>query len=441
MRPSNTALLFGFSFLTASSYVLAQALAVSLFLARVGPDELPTALAVAAVAVIGISFVTRYLLGRVRTMRLALGSWFLLGLASLACTVLLRELGRSALLIGELYVLAEVRGCLNTIYGVTFCNDAFAKQDSKRPFAIVASGAPCAGILVGVVLGVEADVASPTLILSAILAIDLLTVGLLWFIRNRLSERHDVRTRIQRAARVRMRKKARTRRSVPRFYGFNLAALVAVKIVVLTLIGYQWKVALAGYFRYDEQSLVAYLAIFYAASDVAILLLQWLAAGQILDRFGLKPALLGYPLCLTIVGVAAFFPTSPFALMAVFTAGRGLHVLRRAVHDPALAVAYSVFDRKSRRETIVFVTGIVKPFAEVATVLVLLFVGSEHALTTLTIIWLVLIAPWITFALRTARGYQTVPPREPAADAEAPAEDSVSHNGGISGSCDPQIQH
>ena len=69
-----------------------------------------------------------------------------------------------------------------------------------------------------------------------------------------------------------------------------------------------------------------------------------------------------------------------------------------------------------------FVTGIVKPFAEVATVLVLLFVGNEHALTTLTIIWLVLIAPWITFALRTARGYQTVPPREPAADAEAPAD-------------------
>lgn len=63
---------------------------------------------------------------------------------------------------------------------------------------------------------------------------------------------------------------------------------------------------------------------------------------------------------------------SVVTLMILFTIARGLHVVRRAIHDPALTAAYTVLRPGLRRETIMLVKGISKPFSEAATALILI---------------------------------------------------------------------
>ena len=147
--------LIGFTFLTSATYSVARALGVSLFIARMGSDALPVALAASAVTVIAVSAITHLVNQRFPARYSVFGSW--IGLASITAwlTVMISVEHHSFVLLGALYVTAEVRGCVNTIYATTLVNNAFASSTSKRPFVLVAAGAPIAGIAMGAAMGLN----------------------------------------------------------------------------------------------------------------------------------------------------------------------------------------------------------------------------------------------------------------------------------------------
>ncbi len=406
-----TSILFAFSFLTASSYVFVRALAVSLFIARAGTQNLPIAFAVSAFFVIVVSLLTRWAVGRLKTKLAASTTWLLLSLLTISIGVLLGTLHHSLIALSTIYVFAEIRGCLNTIYVVTFSNDYFADKDTKQPYTTVASGAPIAGILVGAILGYEASVVSLAPAIVVIVALDIAAAISAWLLPSRNAVRlkrnldADIESEALKLAKSTDGATIENKRR-PNKYQFSLAILVSLKIVVLTLIGYQWKVSVGDYFGSDETRLLAYFAIFYATSDVLIVLLQWLVAGKVIDRMGIGLWLVGFPIAVAVVAVAVFFVDSTFAMLVVFTLGRGLNVVRRALHDPGLTVAYTVIDPKFRRETIVFVKGMVKPFAEAFTAGLLLIVGGLVLEIWITGIWFLLTLPWLYFAFRDAKLYR-----------------------------------
>lgn len=424
--PNPTAVLFGFSFLSAATYVLTRTLGVSLFMARIGSDALPLALGASAVCVIALSTLTRLVVRFVPTGYCVTLSWLTLAAASFLLSIKIVALPHSLMVVGAIYVLAEVRGCLNTVYVTTLANDLFASSRSKNPFVIVAAGAPVAGIISGLIVSYEAAEISDTTWLSVIACLDLLTMAVSCFLprpsrdattkqkQSRLDEaEYDGELRVasnQTNSSDEDRSSPKDSRRLTknwRRYRFGLASLVGIKVVVLTLVGFQWQIVVNDSLV-SEQRMIAYFAAFYAINDVLIVLIQAVASGKLLDRYGIGAPLILYPILLSLIGIAALLADSLTVLMVVFTVGCGLNVLRRSLHDPGLAAAYAILDPSVRSETIVLVKGMIKPFSEVAAAMGLLFYASDISSNALTLVWVILLLPWYMIAKWVARRYSTV---------------------------------
>ena len=398
-RPSSTATLFGFSFLTAATYVLTRALGVSLFLSRMGSDALPLALGASAIAVIAVSTTTRLLVRYVPIRLCVMFSWLALAAISLLLSTRIVALPNSLYVVGMIYVLTEIRGSLNTVYVTTLANDQFSASTSKRPFVLLASGAPVAGIIAGFLLSYEAKEVSDTAWLSIIAGLDLLTMLVTFLLprKNPAPQSAD----LDRSDEVDGQK--RPMLGDWRNYRYALAALVATKVIVLTLLGYQWQVVTSDFLQ-SEAKMISFFAAFYAISDVLIVLAQ-LSASGLLDRIGIGVPLKLYPMGLALIGIAALVAPSLTILMIVYTIGSGLNVLRRSFHDPGLAAAYAVLNPRVRSETIVLITGMIKPFAEVVAALGLLFFADVVSPDALTCVWILLLVPWYLFARWVSRRY------------------------------------
>ncbi|KAA1261194.1 hypothetical protein LF1_37400 [Rubripirellula obstinata] len=403
-KPNPTATLFGFSFLSTAAYVLTRALGVSLLMARVGSEALPLALSASAIAVIAISFLTRFAVRYANHRLCLMVTWFALGVVTLILSLKIVTMPYSFVVVGTIFVLAEVRGCLNTVYSTTMANDFFADSTTARPFVLVFAGAPIAGILAGFLLSYEASVISATTWLAVIAGLDAMTMLLSCFLPDWTQPKNEALSVLKAPPKTSNRLQ---------HYRYRLAALVALKVIVLTLVGYQWNVVVNDYLL-SEEKMIRYFAAFYAISDGLILLIQLAASGKLLDRFGIGVPLRMYPVCLAVMGLAAVASDSLPMLMLVFTVGSGLNVLRRALHDPGLAAAYSILDPRIRSETIVLVTGMIKPFAEFIAALGLLFYADFVTANVLTWAWIGLLLPWFYFANWVSRRFVTVRDASPS---------------------------
>jgi len=393
--------LFGFAFLTSAAYVLTTAIGIGLFLARVGLESLPLVLLASAIAVVVVSGVTYGLVNRIPPRRCVFAVWGGLALASAALSGAVLNAEDSAIVLGLVYVLAEVRGCLNTVYLTTLMTDTFRQTESKRPYTLVVAGAPVAGIMVGLVLTYGGIPIGNVRLLQLVTLLDLAVLGLAFFLPHRVALK-DESQRIETPAVPSF--------SLPTFSRFrtHVTVMVIIKAAVLTLIGFQWKVSVSQYWNADESAMIVYFAIFYAISDGLILITQVFVAGRLLDRFGIGVALCGYPCLLAIVGCAAMFPRSPLAMMAMLTVARGMDVVRRSFHDPALASAFTIMSKQVRRQSIVIITGIAKPVSEVITALLLFTFMMPWSGFQITALWWVLILPWLLAAFAANRIHRSV---------------------------------
>lgn len=397
--------LFVFTFLTAASYVVMRSVAVSLFLSRVGPAALPAVLVIAAISVIVVAWISRRVTQRLSGRKVATASWCSLAALTIGLLLLVRgDYHHSLPVLGALYLLVEIRGCLNTIHSVTLMNEAFADERSKRPYALVSAGAPTAGILIGLTIGFEGHLLplSSWLIIAA-----LLDVGVVVLLALRPTRRsglkvgeHEQTLPAEPSTTSSARSPRRLSEDRVRQFRIRMSLLIAGQVLVLTLLGYQWKVVVANYFHQDELAMAEYIALFYAATDALIVLIQFFLAGRLLDRYGVRPQLVLLPVVLLVIGLVSLGASSPLSWLVLMTLGRGAIVLRRSLHDPALASTYRVLGRRHARDTVMFTNGLIKPGAEAVASLVILIGAARLSGVHLTWLWLLLTLPWIVISLR-----------------------------------------
>ncbi|PHQ33051.1 hypothetical protein [Rhodopirellula bahusiensis] len=422
MNPPRQVLLplFGFTFLTSATYSVARALGVSLFIARMGSDALPVALVASAVTVIAVSAITHLVNQHFPARFSVIGSW--IGLASITAwlTAMISVEHHSFFLLGALYVLAEVRGCVNTIYATTLANNAFASSTSKRPFVLIAAGAPIAGIVMGTVMGYEASVIEDTTWLKIIIGLDVATIILLSWIPKTSTAKTmstvESRSRIKRSKQL-VQKGIRSMKRIPASpsayrYRYGLVSLIAFNVFAVTMVDYQWKV-IAGDHLIAEDELLTYFAGFYAVNDILIVLVQFTVATKLLDRFGIGMPLCAYPLLLSILGLIALINQSHSVLILLFTLGQGLTVLKRSLYDPGLTSAYAILPQNIRNETILLIKGVVKPLIEAAVAVGLLFLASRMTTNQITSTWLAALIPWFLLSSWVSSTYEKWAPTQP----------------------------
>lgn len=390
-----TGVLFGFAFLSTASYVFNSTLGVSLYLARVGANALPMILVVSSVTVVIVSSVTYLVILWVPAKRCMIATWGLLAAASLAISFGLEESDHSVYLLGSIYVLAEIRGCLNTVFLTTVTTDAFGRLPSKRPYALVSAGAPLAGIAIGLLLNYEASVISDAQTMQIIAVLDIAVVVCLLLFR--VTKRHESKASTDDAPS----ESDRVLPDVLRFmyrYRFYLGALIVLKTVALTLIGYQWKFAVSNYLHGDETALIAFFAAYFAVTDVVILASQILITGRLLDRFGIPLPLIGLPVLLLVLGGLSYGVHSAYGWFLLLTLAKGSDVIRRSMHDPALIASFSLLRERMRRGSIVVIRGVFKPITEVLTASALFLYAENVAFESLTIYWWAVLIPWVAAA-------------------------------------------
>ncbi|WP_430452178.1 hypothetical protein [Rhodopirellula europaea] len=406
--------------MTSATYSVARALGVSLFIARMGSDALPVALAASAVTVIAVSAITHLVNQRFPARYSVFGSWIGLGSITAWLTVMISVEHHSFVLLGALYVIAEVRGCVNTIYATTLVNNAFASSTSKRPFVLVAAGAPIAGIAMGAAMGFGASTLEDTTWLKIIIGLDAATIVLLRWIPKTSAARAT--SEIEPHSQINSSKKAdrngiRSIRHIPASpsafrYRYGLVSLIAFNVFAVTMVDYQWKV-IAGDHLLAEAQLLTYFAGFYAINDILIVLVQFTVATKLLDRFGIGMPLCAYPLLLSVLGLIALINQSQAVLILLFTLGQGLTVLKRSLYDPGMTSAYAILPQDIRNETILLIKGVVKPVIEAAVAIGLLFFASRMTSNQITSTWLAALIPWFLLSSWVSSTYEKWAPTQP----------------------------
>lgn len=400
---ANVLWLFAYAFATAAAYVIARSVADGLFLSRLGIDRLPKMYAAAAVVVILVALAYGRLAGRFPLPRLI--GVTLLGLA--ACAVLLHDLlarhDHAWPLLAAVYLLAEVTGAVGTIQFSTLIHEVFHEREPRRFVGFITAGLTTAGILCGGLVGYLAFRihASNLLYLYALLNLAALAPVAALQRRNAAVLPPPGRAEsIPAASGPQPRQPAR--------FVAAVALLVAVKIAVLTIIGFAWKVAAAETLTASEDQLTSFFGLYYAGSHLLTAGLQLFVTGRFLRHVGVLGALLVFPLSLLATTTTVLVASGEHLVLWALTLAKGSESLRRSLNDPALHLLYWPLPAAARRQAIAFVGGFVKPAAEALTSVFILELARDLSQRRIAYVVLVLLVLWISLVFGCRREYQRV---------------------------------
>jgi hypothetical protein len=368
--------LMGYAMLLASSYTMMRTVGDSLFLSRIGSDSLASVFLASGISTAVISSIWFGLTRRVSLAITIRASGLAFAGLTFAAWVALPFLDHSWWLLAAIYLLTEIKGCVNAINVVTAMNEIMGGHSSRQSWARIGLGAPLASIGVGTLMGVEATFIdlSYWLLFSAIL--DLVSAVPL-----------SKASRLAVPKSVGLEKKggflgspvSEVSKTLPvyicsRQFRFWIGVLIAAKVVVLTLVTFYWKISVNEYFSGNEQSLTRYFAVFYACIGLLTLLVQGVLTGRLISRgSSLQIPILVMPVTLTILAAIVVFSTSAFFLLIILTLAKSLEIWRRSVHDTTLNLLYTNIERENRRTAIAVNSAVVKPLAEVGASICLLF--------------------------------------------------------------------
>ena len=365
--------LLSYSLLLASSYTLTRTVGDSLFLARMGSENLAGVFVASGLttAVIASAW---YGLTRRLSLEMSLRiSGVVFSAFSLTAWWLLPSMHHSLWLLGGIYLLAEVKGCVNTINAITSINDILGGHSSRHSWAAIGLAVPLASISMGILISAEAGFfrLRTWLLLAAVF--DLLAVLPLASVKSlRIPKIAPGRLDALSSVMEHSLGKAKKYLNVATFR-FWIGLLIATKIVALTIISFEWKVSVDAFYDSNETELTRYFGIFHAFTGALTLLIQAIVTGRLLSRRRIAFPLLVMPVALLALNTLFVFGTGIMFLAVVTTAARSMHVWRRSVHDTTLNLLYTKIDRDKRRSTIAANTAVVKPLSEVSASLVLLF--------------------------------------------------------------------
>jgi ATP/ADP translocase len=393
--------LFAFSLTIAISYIVSRTVGDSLFLSRVGNDQLALVFVFAgcctAAAAGGWYFATRRL-SISKTIQI---SGITFATLNVTAWYLLPHLHHSFWLLAAIYLLAEIKGCINVINIVSALNSKLGRDASKPAWAAIGLAAPIAAVFGGGMFAFEYHLLSlrDWLLIGAVLDVASCLCGVL--IGKSAAVGVTASRLIEHGRRLDERKLAPRSRSYvcPKKFRFWIGILISTKIIVLTIVAFEWKSTVNTFFDSNPVNLMRFFGSYYGIIGVATIVIQLLVTSPLLVRRNLSLPILLMPLVL--VGVAFSFAVGIglFAALLATTVGKSVEVWRRSVHDTTLNLLYTRIPRGERRSTISLNNGFIKPVAEVIASSVI-FLGAAAVYRPLFLIALVI---WILAAVRLIR--------------------------------------
>jgi len=405
----NVVLTFCYAFSTAGAYVVGRSAADSLFLARAGTAWLPlmyflSACTIGLLAVAFLHFVTGRSLKQVILVTL-----LLLSSSSIVLCQLVQAFDHAMVLLVGIYLLAEIRGCLNTIqYGILM-NELFAgSPDHHHAAGLLGAAATLAGITFGAVVGFEVYQLGTVHLLYVVAGLEALAIIPIGRLpRSETANRHadgseaDAKLAalpFEANAPVDFTSGLTTATRSP--YVRSIAILVAITVMVGTLIEFQWKSSVADSFATKEDQMTSFFGLFHAAVNVVTGLIQVLLTGRLLHRFGTRTALLVFPTTLLASTLGVLFASFDRVVLSAITLAKGCDFVKRSINDPAILMLYAPLYNGPRRQAITFVAGIIKPSAEAFAALLIISFAGIASTRAISYVALVLICVWIIVAWR-----------------------------------------
>lgn len=383
--------LFAYSTLVAGSYTATRTSADSLFLSRIGNENLANVFIVSGITTAILASVWVWFTEKLPLVVVLRASGLILATLSIVAWALLPEFHHEFWLLAAVYLLAEIKGSVGAINVVASMNEILGGHSSRYSWAAIGLGAPIAGMVVGTFIGLEAEIIGLRDWLLCAAIIDILAVfPSAPSTRHRVPDFSKPENRIVDLERPRetLRKKNYTSSSKFRFW---IGALISMKVVVLTIITYEWKISVNDFYEADEASLARYFGIFYAAIGALTLLVQALITGKLLTRHGIVIPVLLMPIAFVILNSIYLFTDSTVLLFGIMTLAKSFEVWRRSVHDTTLNLLYTNIEREKRRRAIAFNKALVKPLSEVVASLILIVgagLWSESLALSIAGIWL-----------------------------------------------------
>jgi ATP/ADP translocase len=413
-----TALVLGYIFLTASACVVGRTAADTLFLSRVGPDQLAWMYLVSALVVAVAAALFARLARGVTLRSLIAVTHIVLAAASYVFRWVLTDYHHHLYIIAPIYLLSEVQGAMAAILFATVLNELFRGSDAQGVFGIAGVGSTLAGIVFGGLMALESDdvpVANLLYVMAVLHAAALLGVAAFRPARDAdaTSAAPDrevlptpVDAEVNAALAADFDSRPEEEAAVPPRYQRWLVGLAIVQFPAITLVSFQWKIAVHDAFHYSEDAMAAYFGGYYAVVNVITMMLQITLAGRLLKRFGLLPALLSFPLALGLAAGAMLTASSEKVLLWAATLSKGAESLRRSFSDPAFQLLYGPLPWADRRQLIAAIGGGVKPLVEALAAMAILEVTFLSGARDISYIVAALVFMWVVLAVGCRHHYR-----------------------------------
>ena len=186
--------------------------------------------------------------------------------------------------------------------------------------------------------------------------------------------------------------------------GVSLVVLLAVMAV--TIVDFEWKIAAADYFARDELSLTKYFGGVYACVALSTGLVQFVATRKLLTKKRFATAVQTYPVVLFATVGAAIYYSSGLGFFIAMTLAKGGDTFRRAIHDPSLQILYAPLSVRFRRQSIAFISGIVKPLAEAVSATIIVLGVHVWGRRPFVFFVLAIVLVWLVANQTVLRGYE-----------------------------------
>jgi len=415
-----------YAMLLAASYTMMRTIGDSLFLSRVGNDSLALVFVFSGIATAVIASIWYAATRRLSLAVSIKASSVVFFSLTLTAWLMLPHLHHSWWLLAAIYLLTEIKGCVNTINVVSAMNELLGGHSSRQAWARIGLGAPLAGIFVGASIGIEASFLDlrTWLLLSAIL--DAIAIFPMVNASKVKVQQGKSWAKSESSLMSSMENLAKRFKvyACSRQFRFWIGLLIMAKVIVLTLITFFWKVSVNDYFAGNEASLTRYFAVYYACIGMLTLLIQLFVTGRLISRKSLYVPILFMPVALSILCMIAVISLGAFLVLVLLTLAKSLEVWRRSVHDTTLNLLYTNIDRRMRRTAIAINTAALKPLAEVGASLVLLL-GTTAWQKSVVVIALVL---WVIAALALLRLVAKKTTPTTVSDRESPNQPGFASN-------------
>lgn len=312
------------------------------------------------------------------------------------------------------YVWVNCYGVIAAVQAWTFASAVFDTRQARRLFGLVGSGASFGAILGGLLAGILVGALGTInllLVLAGLIAATAVVVNAGWHLR---------RPEPTPSRRLTVDAGPRARRRVPLFdslaliartpYLRNISLLVSLVAITTLWTQYLFQAGTERQFAGDADRMTRFFGNFNSALGVGALIVQVLATGPALRRFGLGLTILLLPVLLT-TGVAAIALTA--SMWAVLMTSAFDQGVRFSIDKATFELLYLPISSATKTQVKGTIDVIVSRAADavgavllgLATTGFFMLPGAGFGLRGVALASLVLIAGWIALALALRRGY------------------------------------